>query len=393
MAGTIVESELTARPSSAVRFALAQKEDDLAIRRLLRNNPMRGAISVSFEREPGYFQGVEVAGAVDKAILAFENDRPVCMGRCSIRDRYINGETHRVGYLSDLRLDSSVQGRFDILRRGYQFFHELERNNPADFYFTSITMDNSRSLRLLQRGLPGMPRYEPLADFVTLFVPVPGRANRLKESREGALSPIKSNGLEWVPGTDISIRALVDFLNSRAGRYHLAAAWTEENLLSLQHHGLSLSDFKILMNKGEIIGCAGIWDQRDFKQIVIRGYDRRLSLARPLINLGARLFGFPQLPPVGSIVAHGVLSPLAVAPDEMQSLPAMIELSLSSASRRGLEFLCLGFANGDPHLAMVRKRFRCREYRNRLFQVIWKSGNSAMITLSGNLISPEVALL
>ena len=106
MAGTIVESKLT-RPSSAVRFALATNEDDLSIRRLLRENPMRGAISVSFEREPNYFRGTEIAGADDQTILAFDRARLVCIGRCSVRYRYINGAIHRVGYLSDLRLDSA----------------------------------------------------------------------------------------------------------------------------------------------------------------------------------------------------------------------------------------------------------------------------------------------
>jgi hypothetical protein len=393
MAGTIIESQLTARCGSAMRFALAMPEDDSAIRSLLRDNPMRGAINVSFEREPGYFHGANIAGADDKVILAFEKERLVCMGRCSIRDRYINGEICRVGYLSDLRLDASAQGRFDILRRGYQFFRELERENPADFYFTSITADNARSIRFLERGLPGMPHYEPLADFVTLLIPVPHQAQRLKELSERALSRLKSSNIEIAAASKNHIYALVDFLNSHAKRFNLATEWNQEKIFSLEQHGLGLSDFMVLMRGGEITGGAALWNQRSFRQIVIRGYSRGLSLVRPAFNLASNFFGSPRLPPVGAVLAHGFLSPLAVALDDKRSLLAIIESSLLTAAKRGMEFLTLGFGSRDPRLAVVQNQFRCREYRNRLFQVRWKNENPAKVILNKNLTFPEVALL
>jgi hypothetical protein len=393
MAGTIIESQLTARPSSAVRFALATEEDDAAIRRLLRENPMRGEINVTFEREPGYFHSLEIAGAADQTILAFENGRLVCVGRCSVRDLYLNDEVHRVGYLSDLRLDSSMQGRFDILRRGYQFFRELQHDNPADFYFTSITADNFRSIRFLERGLPGIPAYEPLTDFVTLLVSVPRNVQKLNRLNEQAMSRLKSKRIKFISVSKNHIHELIEFLNSQAHQCQLATFWDEEKLFSLEKHGLSLSDFKILMKDEKMIACTVLWDQRNFKQAVIRGYSRRLSFVRPLLNFAADLFNSPKLPPIGSTLAHGFLSPLAIALDDEQNLFALIELSLLTAANRGLDFLTLGFAANDPRLAIVRNQFNCREYRNRFFQVRWKGEDSIGITLNDNLIFPEVALL
>ncbi|HVU27011.1 MAG TPA: hypothetical protein VHG71_04660 [Verrucomicrobiae bacterium] len=383
MAGTIIEGQLTRTRSSTIRFALATEEDDAAIRRLLRENPMRGAINVSFEREPNYFHSVGIGGADDQTILAFEKGRLVCMGRCSIRDRYANGETCRVGYLSDLRLDSSAQGRFDILRRGYQFFHELHQDNPADFYFTSVTADNSRSLRFLQRGLPGMPIYKPFADFVTLLIPVP--------RYQGKLSRLKSKEIKSENGSQENLSELVNFLNTHASRCNLSTVWDEEKILSLENHGLRLSDFNILFDDKKIIGCAAVWDQRDFKQVVIREYSRQLSFARPFINFAATLFNTPKLPPLGSTLAHGFLSPLVTASDDKESLLALVESSLHIAAERGMEFLSVGFVANDPRLAVIRNQFRCREYRNRFFQVRWP--DSKRLALNNNLIFPEVALL
>lgn len=383
MAGTIIESQLTATISSAIRFALVTGEDDAAIRRLLRENPMRGAISVSFEREPNYFQSTGIGGADDQTILAFENGQLVCMGHCSIRERYVNGEIRHVGYLSDLRLDASTQGRFDILRRGYQFFHELHRDNPVDFYFTSVTADNSRSLRFLQRGLPGMPIYEPLADFITLLIPVPRRQKNL--------TAINSKRIKIENGSRQILSALVDFFNAHASRCNLSTAWDEEKVLSLENHGLPLSDFKILTDGEKIIGCTAVWDQRAFKQIVIHEYNKNLSFARPLVNFATNLFNTPKLPPTGSTLAHGFLSPLATVPNDKESLLALVEFSLQTAARRGIEFLTVGFVANDPRLAIIQNQFRCREYRNQFFQVRWP--DSKRLALNNNLIFPEVALL
>ena len=381
MAGTIIESQLTAPASSAVRFVLATREDDAAIRRLLRENALNGEISLTFEREPNYFDGSQIAGADDQTFLAFENGRLVCMGRCSIRDRYINGEVRRVGYLSDLRLDASERGRFDLLRRGYHFFRDLQLNHPADFYFTSITADNVRSLRFLERGLPGMPVYKPIADFVTLLIPVVARAGRRFDSKK------------YTHRMPVPLSTVLEFLNSQARQYNLAAVWDEEKIHSSQHHGLPLANFQWLMDGEKIVACSALWDQRSFKQIVIRGYSPRLALVRPGLNFVAAALGGPKLPPIGSTLAHGFLSPLATLQNDHQSLLAIIESSFPIAAQCGLDFITVGFAADDPRLAGVRSRFRCREYVNRLFQIYWKDEDSARIALNGGLVFPEVALL
>src|SRR5882757_5465832 len=55
MRGTAAPGEL--RRAAATRFAVATEADESAIRRLLRENPMHGDVSVAFEREPNYFRG------------------------------------------------------------------------------------------------------------------------------------------------------------------------------------------------------------------------------------------------------------------------------------------------------------------------------------------------
>src|SRR5687767_4808825 len=118
MAGALLEREL--KTAGGIRFHVATQADDPEIRRLLRTNPLRGAISISLEREPNYF--TEIPGEVRTTIIARAGSRLVCVGSCAFRSRFVNGLPRRVGYLGSLRLDAPYGGRSDILRRGYKFF-------------------------------------------------------------------------------------------------------------------------------------------------------------------------------------------------------------------------------------------------------------------------------
>lgn len=72
---------------------------------------------------------------------------------------------------------------------------------------------------------------------------------------------------------------------------------------------------------------------------------------------------------------------------------ALIEQSLSTARARGLEMVTLGFAAHDPRLGLVRRRFRGREYRTRLYRVQWLQMETKIGELDGGTIAPEVSLL
>ena len=392
MAGTTIDRQLTASVSDRVRFTMADERHDGAIRRLLRDNPITGEVTLTLEREPDYFLGSRLPGVLeDQTILAFEGDRIVCMGGCSIRERYINGRRQRVGYLGGLRLDHSVQGRFDIVRRGYQFFAEIAQDRSADYYFTSITSDNLRSIRLLERGLPGMPSYRFLSEFVTLLIPIPERVPVADHDK--ILRNFKGRGLRYSRGSEKNAGQLAEFLNSCAKENQLATHWTKADLLQLADFGLPITDFHILLDNETIVAAVALWDQRSFRQTVIRSYNRRLSLLRPWINGASRMFGTPHLPKTNSVLEHAFVSPCATIPEHHRLLPDLIRLCLPAAATRGIRFMTLGFGSKDTRIEHIRGAFGCREYRSRLYQVAW-NGESHRLETSDHLpISPEVAFL
>jgi hypothetical protein len=377
MAGTTLDRKLMTARTGRVPFALATQADDADIRSLLRENPMPGQITLTLEREPDYFADAGLPGTVKQTIVANEGGRVVCVGSCATRERFVNGQPHRVGYLGGLRLDARVTGRFDILRRGYEFFRELQADNPADFYFTSIAADNAPARKFLERGLPGMPAYEFIGEFVTTLLPVK------------SLVPIHP-GLET---DNLNINELFECLDKHGRDYQFAACWSEKELSALQSLNLKAGNFRIIRDGGRICACAALWDQRTFKQTVIRGYTPWLATTRPAVNFTASIIGTPRLPAVGSTLAHAFLSHFAVAPERMDVLPELVVKLCALAAERRIEYLTLGFAANDPRLAMIRTRFKRREYRSRIYIVRWPNMGGAAGQLDHRVLQPELALL
>lgn len=377
MAGILTDSGVNREVLT--RFAIATQADDAKIRRLLRDNAMPGAVHLTFEREPDYFQGTALGCGEDQTIVASADGRVVCMGRCSWRERWINGRAARVGYLAELRLDAAARGRFTLVRDGYLFFRALQQQDAAEFYFTSISAENDRARRFLERGVRGMPEYSFLAELVTLLVAVPNR-------------PSKAN-LRIKTATPEHIPEMLRVLNDHGRRHQLAAVWNAESLHGLARHGLPIERFVLAMDDTRVIACGALWDQRAFRQTVIRAYSPALSFARPLANFANHLIGLPRLPAPGSVLAQAFLSPLAFAPEAEAILPDFVQGCFPMAKQIGVDFLALALPATDTRLAVMKRRFSTRSWHSRLYRVNWSGQAASEFRENGGAVLPDVALL
>lgn len=370
---------------SNVRFALATPAHDAPLRRLLRENPMPGPIALSLEREPSFFAAAALEGPEHHAIVAVEDGCVVAAGSISARLRFINGQPMRVGYLGALRLDASCRARSSILLRGYDAFRKLHEQDGPPIYLTSIVAGNLPARRFLEKGLPGMPAYHFLGEFVTLIIPCPRRPSLFRPiSRAG--KKLRRQGIRLMPGSDERGGELLELLYHTNQKYQFAPVWAASELHP--------ENFRMACApNGRLVACAAIWDQRSVKQTVVRGYSASLRWARPLINLRAAFLGQPRLPRIGTSISHAFLSHLAVDPESPHLLDHLITLLRGVARGRGIDYLALGFDSRDPRVAHLRKAFRPREIISRIYATHWPDGAILAQSLDERLLAPEVAIL
>jgi len=344
--------------------ALATPADEPELRRLLRDNPMDGAIRVSLEREPDAFLAAAVEGDPHHTIVARDSGTGavVGMGSRSVGNAYVNGEPRRLGYLSQLRIDRAFRGRRRLLASGYALLRGLRGPDETPFDLTSIIADNRVALRLLNAGVPGLPRYHELGKFVTLILLTPNPRHPPREVR------IERGSRE-------RMGEIADCLARNRRRYQAAPFFSEEELLSPERsRGLTPESFHLAMSGSTISGCLAVWDQSAFKQAVVRGYAPRLARWRPWINRLAPLLRTPRLPDPGTRLPHAYISHIAVDGDNPDLFRALIESACADARAAGYAYLVLGLAAQHPWLPWLRRRFQAREYPSVLHTVHWGDG-------------------
>lgn len=362
---------------------LATREDEPELRRLLRENPMQGRVCVSLEREPDAFVAAAAEGRPYHTVVARDgtSGRLVGMGHRAVMEVHVNGVPARVGYLSQLRVDTAYRGRRRLLARGYELLAARRGRDEEPFDLTSIMADNEPALRLLGAGVPGLPRYAPLERFVTVVIPT-WRA------------PRRRGGAPAEAGRREQVEEIAGCLERNARRFQFARRWSPVDLVSSERcPGLRPEDFRLSFGNGRLRGAAALWDQSSFKQVVVRGYAPALARWRGWINRGAWLLGAPPLPDPGTALPHAYLSHVAVDEDDTAVFEGLLGALLDEARRRRLSYVVAGFAERHPFLAVVRRRCRAREYASLLHVVHGPDGARAASRLDGRVPHVEVALL
>ncbi len=357
-------------------FVVADTRDDADIRALLRDNPLDGWIRLSFEREPDAF----AAGALyDRHALLVVRERrsgdAVALCEYGVRRAYVDGAVARVPYMGALRVAHAARHRMGLLRHGFAAVRSL-LHEAGDYAapLTSITADNHRARRILCAGVAGLPRYVPVGELVTLAA--------------GTLRARGRRGIEHATQHDLpEISALLERVGARR---QFAPVWEPEDLERLAGFGLPPERFLLARRRGRIAGCIAVWDQRGFKQTVVRGYAPWVRRTRPLYNAIAPLLRAPLLPRVGAGLDQVYLSHLAIDGNDDDLACALVATGLAVARTVDADVAVLGIAADSPGLAALRHSMRARVYRTQLHAVHWP-GNP--VATPAGLVQPEIALL
>lgn len=337
--------------AQGLRYRVATLDDDAALRRLLRENDMHAWVRLGLEREPCYFSGASLMGPAT-TVIAHHMRSPKSAAGMYVHASlpvHLNGVGDEVGYLSGLRVDPAFRHRIGALKHGFAAIPVLVGSHAAQgACFTSITCDNRPARRLLEANLPGMPVYQSVGELETLAIStVHGR---------------RSHQLRQATARDIP--ALAEFHNRQAAAYQFSPWLTPRWLEGLSGaQGLRLSDFWIRESGGAIHGCLAIWDQRPFKQTVIRGYRFPLNRTRHLYNLHARLSGRLCLPALGSRLEAAFIAFMAFdAVGEPFAVQALRH-ALAILRARGVAAGVVGISPQNSLRECLYRKFRPTAYR------------------------------
>ncbi len=366
-----------------LKFTLAEQADESDLRELLGSSPMTGPLEIAFGCEPDVFNALQVQGRYVETIAVRDKatDWLVGMGTRAIKTGYINGAAAPIGYLSHLRSRPAYRGGSGLVR-GYRFLRKLHTDGRAKLYLSTIIEANTDARHLLTSARCGLPAYHDMGRFCT-------RAVSLKPRPATSTKPtghVRRARPEDIP-------AINRFLSWEGPQKQFFPEYHPQELTGASGllYGLRSEGFFLAFSSTELIGTAAVWDQRRFKQNVISGYHPALKSFRPLINVGARLLGFPQLPQLNTILNCAHLGLVCVKDNDPAIFRSLLNV-ICKHCRDPYEFMVAGFHEKDPLLSVLTRQ-KGISYFSRIYVVCWSDGEEAFAQLDDRIPYLEVGAL
>lgn len=364
-----------------MRFKLATRDDDAALRHILRMEALPGLISLATTREPNYFAAGDQLGR-EQAVIAYEGPQAgehaaaaldsKAVGMCYWREHsvHVNGRSRTAHYLGGLRVLPSHQRRLSILKGGFAAVRQHGPQAPA-LWYTSIAVENANARRLLEAGLKGLPRYLPLGRVVTLAIPT---------ARHRAVA---SAGY-WVRVAPDQLQQWCDAHNQYAASADLSSA---VDAAYIQKIGATPYAH---WQDGAMVATLALWPQDTFKQLRVMRYGAPLKQLRPLVNAWARLTRGAPLPSSGHALDASFVAFWACAPALARSPGAMAQQLAAAAAVCPQAWL---FAAVPACAASFSLGFlsRVRRYETMIYQVLFDGDEP--LPPSDRPVWPEVSWL
>ena len=326
----------------------ANPEHDEGLRKLLRETPLRGGMTVTLEREPTFFyEKMEtVIAMLDDVVVA-------CGSRIS---RQVNwcGKVIESSYLSDLRVHPSCRkysGR--IIRDCYQLLKDSAKQRPAVVTWTAVFESNLAAMKTLGRQRSVIPEYV---------------------DRGGLRSPMIwcSPACKWPahPGcrraTEADRPELVAFLQKQFSNKALAPVIYPDDL--------QMGDFILIREDGALVAAMAVSDIRAIKQIRVLELPGNIRMLRMPMKWLSSVFPMPLIPTREGVMPLGYVSFMAAENDEVALIHVMLRAGRVVAAQKGLSYLCVCFHENDQRFRSS-KGLPATRADGRLFQVML-SGNS-----------------
>lgn len=357
---------------SQFEIELATAADDHKLRELLRSSPIPGQISVTFEREPSFFDSCHIRGNFFQ--VGVGRDRRtgeiVGLGTRSVSSGFINGRPQPLGYLADLRLRPQYRGG-TLIARGYRFLRQLHQDHRTQLYTTIIFSENQAALTTIASGRAGLPQYHDMGTIHSPGINIRG------------VEPPIDAACEILRGSEELLPAIIECLNRNNSRRQFAPVHTV-TMFRNQWRDFRIENFYVSVRGSEVVGVVGCWDQSSFKQTRVAGYGPRLRWMVPLVNTLRPVTRAPRFPKPGEEVAYFYLSFIAIDDDDLPIFRALLRSAYNAAVGQGYLYAILALHERDPLLPALRD-YSLTPFSGRLFCVTFEDGENLFRELDGRV--------
>ncbi|MEI6850378.1 MAG: ATP-grasp domain-containing protein [Candidatus Saccharibacteria bacterium] len=322
------------------------KNDDKTILSLLEGLSRKGMFYLIYTRRPSPLLSFKHEQANIGVIKDSRQDIKY-MCACSHDEYYINGKSCGLGYLSAVRKNPTFQGFIDWRMPFFNYFSE--RN-----YFFSVMKSNSRAIQAFTRPHESLVLSSLVADYNIMII----NARRIAVPHHSKCIFKNTVG--------INRAELLEFINREGRKYNFFPVVNE---YLLQRLDITDKNSFVLLRDGNIVGFAGLVDQRKWKQFIIVRYAWILRFIRIPFNLFARRLSYISIPKQDKTVICPTATIFVVSEND-QNLYKELLYGLSCEARKKADIFTLAVTTKSPLYRSLQTRYNFAIENNLYIQEI-----------------------
>ena len=306
--------------------------------------PVSGAVQLALEREPDYFAGAAVQAEEPEIYVAIHTSgRLVGIFNVGYRTVFLDRQSTRLRYFCDLRIHPDFQ-RSRLLFEMMHFCRAQGIINDEEVAQTVIFSDNLPMLAHLDltkrrsKTRQLAPLYQLVGEYHTYMIRLPAKMRKKP-----------TGNWEVRRATAADLPAMQRFLD-REGKQYQGFPWYQLAKLGQENYyrNLAINDYYLAFEQEKLVGMAGVWDQKAFKQTRITGYDRLLTFLRPLINAFAKVAGGFRLPEASTVLSYFSLHTILVEKENPLIFQAILYKISTDAAGKNFDYFLCGLRGDSP---------------------------------------------
>lgn len=348
-------------------YEFATESDGEEISALLEQTSFEGDFELIYAKRPNACVSINRDGKKNAIVIARNcNTRKIVgAGICIINEMIVSNEVVNVGYLCGLRVDKN--STVNILK-SYKMLKEFCDKNNVKYTYTTILPDNSYAIKMLTKKRNSMPLYIKHSDYAVHII-----RKKLK---------FKSK-YKCLKATENDFDKLLAFIQSESKNKEFFPNLTAE---TLKHGfwGLTYEDFYLLKNDNEEILCCGIlWNQWDYKQLVLKRYSFKYKILKIFTSVILKLLKYPKPPEENEIIKYLTLSFVLSKGDNPDYFNDFIRQVSNNVSEE-CEFFVYGSTTDSVQSKKMHK-ISAVNYKSYVYLIDWDKTNQYDDLLSKNI--------
>ncbi|MDR3072351.1 MAG: hypothetical protein LBU41_02540 [Clostridiales Family XIII bacterium] len=337
-------------------FEPACATDASALLNLIESRPAKGDIELLYTRRPDPIASyARESDDVSVGVLRDKEGKIWFMEATVYRDCFMAENVCRTGYLCGIKQHPNRSARIDWLRALYDY-----ESRNADGFYCSILTGNTTALQLFTKERAYMPPLQHICDYTTLLL----NPKALLQKRKKDVGTKMPTACDCSCGVSYNEQKteINAFLNSYGKSFNF---FPHVKDIPLQFSGIKDSDMFVLRENNEIVAFAALWDQSEYRQNILTGYNGSMRILRHFSALSKKL-GYIPFPKVGARVHFACLALVCVKDRNLELLGILLDAIAKSSIRRGYEVLVYGIPS-DSWQTPVWNKIRKVSFGSKLY--------------------------